>query len=114
MTPGWSGKVQIAPGSWSGRRVDGRPPNRHPGRERAPQSFFSCAPDASPGAWLDRRARADMDVVRGSGLRVVPWIPLIDAHGIDRAYSLDGIGQPSLVQVKTCASLDEAGRYHWT
>ena len=56
----------------------------------------------------------DMDVVRGSGFRVVPWIPLIDAHGIDRAYSLDGIGQPSLVQVKTCASLDEAGRYHWT
>ena len=55
-----------------------------------------------------------MDVVRGSGFRVVPWIPLIDAHGIDRAYSLDGIGQPALVQVKTSASHDEAGRYHWT
>ena len=56
----------------------------------------------------------DMDVVRGSGFRVVPWIPLVDAHGIDRAYSLDGIGRPAMVQIKTSASLDEAGRYHWT
>jgi hypothetical protein len=63
--------------------------------------------------WLGEHV-VDMDVVRGSGFRVVPWIPLIDAHGIDRAYSLDGIGQPALVQVKTSASLDEAGRFHWT
>ena len=56
----------------------------------------------------------DMDVVRGSGFRAVPWIPVIDAHGIDRAYSLDGIGRPALVQIKTSASLDAAGRYHWT
>ena len=56
----------------------------------------------------------DMDVVRGSGFRVVPWIPLIDAHGIDRAYSLNGIGRPSLVQIKTSGSMDAVGRYHWT
>ncbi len=55
-----------------------------------------------------------MDVVRGSGFRVVPWIPLVDAHGIDRAYSLDGIGQPAMVQIKTSGSLDKVGRYHWT
>ena len=55
-----------------------------------------------------------MDVVRGSGFRVVPWIPLVDAHGIDRAYSLDGIGKPAMVQIKTSGSLDEVGRYHWT
>ena len=46
--------------------------------------------------------------------RVVPWIPLVDAHGIDRAYSLDGIGKPAMVQIKTSGSLDEVGRYHWT
>ena len=56
----------------------------------------------------------DMDVVRGSGFRVVPWTPLVDAHGIDRAYSLDGIGKPAMVQIKTSGTLDEAGRYHWT
>lgn len=56
----------------------------------------------------------DMDVVRGSGFRAVPWIPLVDAHGIDRAYSLNGIGRPVLVQIKTSASMDAAGRYHWT
>src|SRR2546421_2782133 len=55
-----------------------------------------------------------MDVVRGSGFFVVPWIPLVDAHGIDRAYSVNGIGQPSLVQVKTSASVDAAGRFHWS
>jgi hypothetical protein len=56
----------------------------------------------------------DMDVVRGSGFRVVPWIPLVDAHAIDRAYSLNGIGRPALVQIKTSGSMDPAGRYHWT
>jgi hypothetical protein len=56
----------------------------------------------------------DMDVVRGSGFQVVPWIPLVDAHGIDRAYSLNGIGRPALVQIKTSGSMDPVGRYHWT
>ena len=56
----------------------------------------------------------DMDVVRGSGFRAVPWIPLVDAHGIDRAYSLNGIGRPALVQIKTSGSIDAVGRYHWT
>jgi hypothetical protein len=63
--------------------------------------------------WLGEHL-VDMDVVRGSGFRVVPWIPLVDAHGIDRAYSLDGIGKPAMVQIKTSGSLDEVGRYHWT
>lgn len=63
--------------------------------------------------WLGEHL-VDMDVVRGSGFRVVPWIPLVDAHGIDRAYSLDGIGTPAMVQIKTSGSLDAAGRYHWT
>jgi hypothetical protein len=63
--------------------------------------------------WLGEHL-VDMDVVRGSGFRIVPWIPLVDAHGIDRAYSLDGIGKPAMVQIKTSGSLDKAGRYHWT
>jgi hypothetical protein len=63
--------------------------------------------------WLGEHL-VDMDVVRGSGFRLVPWIPLVDAHGIDRAYSVNGIGQPALVQIKTSASIDQAGRYHWT
>src|SRR5579864_1487024 len=63
--------------------------------------------------WLGEHV-VDMDVVRGSGFRVVPWIPLVDAHAIDRAYSLNGIGEPALVQIKTSASIDAAGRCHWT
>jgi len=63
--------------------------------------------------WLGEHL-VDMDVVRGSGFRVVPWIPLVDAHGIDRAYSLDGTGKPAMVQIKTSGSLDKVGRYHWT
>ena len=54
-----------------------------------------------------------MDVVSGSAGRLVPWIPLVDAHGIDRAYSLDGIGQPSFVQVKTSSFVDDEGHYRW-
>src|SRR5437868_4624686 len=35
-------------------------------------------------------------------------------HMASTGHSLDGIGQPALVQVKTSAFLDEAGRFHWT
>ena len=63
--------------------------------------------------WLGERA-VDEAAVVGSGGRLVPWIPLVDAHGIDRAYTWDGVGQPTFVQVKTSATTDSEGRYHWS
>jgi hypothetical protein len=62
--------------------------------------------------WLGEQA-VDRDVVAQSGGRLVPWIPLVDAHGIDRAYSLDGVGQPIFVQIKTAAFVDSEGHYRW-
>jgi hypothetical protein len=62
--------------------------------------------------WLGEQA-VDQANVAGSGGRLVPWIPLIDAHGIDRAYSWEGVGMPTFVQVKTSAAPDREGRHHW-
>lgn len=62
--------------------------------------------------WLGEQA-VDQVVVAGSGGRLVPWIPLVDAHGIDRAYSWDGVGQPAFVQIKTAAFVDNEGHYRW-
>jgi hypothetical protein len=68
-------------------------------------------PRAEEG-WLGEQA-VDRHAVTGSGGRLVPWIPLVDAHGIDRAYSWDGIGQPTFAQIKTAAFVDGEGHYRW-
>jgi hypothetical protein len=55
----------------------------------------------------------DQAVVIGSGGRLIPWIPLVDAHGVDRAYSWDAVEAPSFAQVKTSGFADEEGRHRW-
>ena len=62
--------------------------------------------------WLGELA-VDQAVVIGSGGRLIPWIPLVDAHGVDRAYCWDGVGAPSFAQVKTSGFADEEGRHRW-
>lgn len=62
--------------------------------------------------WLGELA-VDEAVVIGSGGRLIPWIPLVDAHGVDRAYCWDGVGAPSFVQVKTSGFADGEGRHRW-
>jgi hypothetical protein len=62
--------------------------------------------------WLGELA-VDQAVVIGSGGRLIPWIPLVDAHGVDRAYCWDGVGAPSFVQIKTSGFADEEGRHRW-
>jgi hypothetical protein len=62
--------------------------------------------------WLGELA-VDQAVVIGSGGRLIPWIPLVDAHGVDRAYSWDGVGTPSFAQIKTSGFADEEGRHRW-
>ena len=62
--------------------------------------------------WLGELT-ADQVVVPGSGGHLVPWIPLVDSHGVDRAYSWDGVGSPNFVQVKTSGFADDEGRHRW-
>jgi hypothetical protein len=62
--------------------------------------------------WLGELA-VDEAVVVPSGGRLIPWIPLVDAHGVDRAYTWDGIGAPWFVQVKTSGFVDDEGRHRW-
>jgi hypothetical protein len=62
--------------------------------------------------WLGELA-VDQAVVVESGGRLIPWIPLVDAHGVDRAYTLDGVGAPSFAQIKTSGFTDEEGRHRW-
>lgn len=62
--------------------------------------------------WLGELA-VDEAVVVWSGGRLIPWIPLIDAHGVDRAYTWDGVGAPSFAQVKTSGFTDDEGRHRW-
>ncbi|HEV3460552.1 MAG TPA: hypothetical protein VG413_00770 [Candidatus Dormibacteraeota bacterium] len=62
--------------------------------------------------WLGELA-VDQAVVIGSGGRLIPWIPLIDAHGVDRAYCWDGVEAPSFAQIKTSGFADEEGRHRW-
>lgn len=66
----------------------------------------------SEKGWLGEQ-RLDQHLVLSSGGRIVPWLPVVDAHGIDRAYSLDGRGQPAFVQIKTAAFVDGEGHYRW-
>jgi len=62
--------------------------------------------------WLGELA-VDQAVVTGSGGRLIPWIPMVDAHGVDRAYSWDGVGAPAFAQVKTSGFADAEGRHRW-
>ncbi|HVH64642.1 MAG TPA: hypothetical protein VM674_01295 [Candidatus Acidoferrum sp.] len=62
--------------------------------------------------WLGEH-RLDGALLIPSGGRLIPWVPLIDAHGIDRAYSWDGIGAPWFVQSKASSFADAEGRYRW-
>ena len=62
--------------------------------------------------WLGELA-VDQVLVVGSGGRLIPWIPLVDSHGVDRAYSWDGVNAPSFVQVKTSGFVDDEGRHRW-
>ena len=62
--------------------------------------------------WLGELA-VDEAVVIGSGGRLIPWIPLVDAHGVDRAYCWDGVKAPSFAQVKTSGFADAEGRHRW-
>jgi hypothetical protein len=54
----------------------------------------------------------DQALVIGSGGRLIPWIPLVDAHG-DRAYSWDGIEAANFAQIKTSGFADAEGRHRW-
>jgi hypothetical protein len=62
--------------------------------------------------WLGELAVDQANVV-GSAGRLIPWIPLVDAHGVDRAYSWDGVGAPSFAQIKTSGFADAEGRHRW-
>jgi len=62
--------------------------------------------------WLGELA-VDQALVIGSGGRLIPWIPLVDAHGVDRAYTWDGVGAPSFAQIKTSGFADAEGRHRW-
>jgi hypothetical protein len=55
----------------------------------------------------------DQALVIGSGGRLIPWIPLVDAHGVDRAYSWDGIEAANFAQIKTSGFADAEGRHRW-
>ena len=45
--------------------------------------------------------------------RLIPWIPLVDAHGVDRGYCWNGVGTPNFTRIKTSGFADESGRYRW-
>ena len=62
--------------------------------------------------WLGELATDEANVV-GSGGRLTPWIPLVDAHGVDRAYCWNGVGAPHFTQIKTSGFADEEGRHRW-
>lgn len=62
--------------------------------------------------WLGELATDETNVV-GSGGRLIPYIPLIDAHGVDRAYCWNGVGPPNFTQIKTSGFADDEGRHRW-
>lgn len=62
--------------------------------------------------WLGELA-VDEAVVVGSGGRLISWIPLVDAHGVDRAFTWDGVDAPTFAQVKTSGFTDDEGRHRW-
>lgn len=62
--------------------------------------------------WLGELA-VDEAVVVGSGGRLIPWIPLVDAHGVDRAFTWEGVAAPTFAQIKTSGFTDDEGRHRW-
>ena len=62
--------------------------------------------------WLGELA-VDEALVVASGGRLIPWIPLVDAHGVDRAFTWDGVDAPRFVQIKTSGFTDDEGRHRW-
>lgn len=62
--------------------------------------------------WLGELATDEANVV-GSGGRLIPYIPLVDAHGVDRAYCWNGVGPPNFTQIKTSGFADDEGRHRW-
>jgi hypothetical protein len=62
--------------------------------------------------WIGELAVDQANLI-GSRGRLIPWIPLVDAHGVDRAYCWDGVGAPSFAQIKTSGFADEEGRHRW-
>jgi hypothetical protein len=62
--------------------------------------------------WLGELAVDEANVV-GSGGRLIPYIPLVDAHGVDRAYSWNGVEPPNFAQIKTSGFADDEGRHRW-
>ena len=62
--------------------------------------------------WLGELAVDEANVVESGG-RLIPWIPLVDAHGVDRAFTWDGVAAPWFVQVKTSGFTDDEGRHRW-
>src|SRR4029077_9220394 len=55
----------------------------------------------------------DTALVTGSAGRLIPRNPLVRCHGVDRAYTWDGVGAPSFAQIKTSGFADEEGRHRW-
>ena len=62
--------------------------------------------------WLGELATDETNVV-GSGGRLIPYVPLVDAHGVDRAYCWNGVGPPNFTQIKTSGFADNEGRHRW-
>lgn len=62
--------------------------------------------------WLGEQDVDRAFVVDSRG-RLLPWIPLIDAHGVDRAYSWNGVGPPTFAQMKLSGYTRHGGRHHW-
>lgn len=62
--------------------------------------------------WLGELS-VDEANLAGSGGRLIPYIPLVDAHGVDRAFCWNGVGPPNFVQVKTSGYTDDKGRHRW-
>ncbi|HET9847560.1 MAG TPA: hypothetical protein VFR68_03255 [Candidatus Dormibacteraeota bacterium] len=62
--------------------------------------------------WLGELA-VDEALVVGSGGRLHPWIPFVDAHGVDRAYSWNGVGPPTFAQLKLSRYVASHGRHEW-
>jgi hypothetical protein len=62
--------------------------------------------------WLGELAVDQVNLIHSGG-RLIPWIPLVDSHGVDRAYTWEGVGAPSFVQVKTSGFTDDEGRHRW-
>lgn len=55
----------------------------------------------------------DRAFLTGSGGRLFSYLPLIDTHGVDRAYAWDGRGPVNFVQVKATEVPVASATYEW-